>query len=185
MNRRWLMELWVFAVLLVVAVASRLLQDVTPALPPNFHAVTAVTLFAGFYFARWTTALALPLLAMLVSDAIIGGYDGGVMVTVYATLGLGVAWRSVLRKRLNPVSLAAISLASSILFYATTNFAVWYVWAPAHTWATLIRCYAVALPFFKYTLCGDLAYTCGVFGAYLLARCYGLTGVRRSQPQAS
>ena len=67
---------------------------------PNFHAVTAAALFAGFYFRSRAVAAAVPLVAMVASDGIIGGYAKEVMVVVYASMLLPLAWSGLLRRRL-------------------------------------------------------------------------------------
>ena len=67
-------------------------------------------------------------------------------------------------------SLLKASLVSSILFFLITNFGVWATSGMyAHTWAGLIRCYELALPFFRNTLMSDIVYTAVLFGAYGLA----------------
>jgi len=55
-----------------------------------------------------------------------------------------------------------------LLFFATTNLAVWYVWYP-HTLAGATRCYASALPFLGYSLTGDLLSAGALFAVYALA----------------
>ncbi len=179
MKRSLLVDVLVFALLVVVGIGSRLLQDWSALFPPNFHAVAATTLFAGYFFARRSIALHVPIVAMVLSDLIIGGYDLPVMITVYSALALPVVWRTWLRKDLGPVSVGTAAISSSIIFFVATNFAVWAAWANEYTLASLVRCYTVALPFFAYTLCGDLMYAGLVFSVYGLV-CYGL---RRTEPR--
>lgn len=64
---------------------------------------------------------------------------------------------------------AIAALAMSCLFFVVTNFAVWATgsWYPT-SFEGLVGCYANAVPFFKYTAAGDLAFTCGLFGVYAL-----------------
>jgi hypothetical protein len=154
-----------FVALVAIAVASRL----TDYFPPNAHAVAATALLAALLFSRRIVALCVPLSAMMISDSIIGGHDGLVMATVYGSLVLPVAFSGLLRRQWMLAPVAAI--CSSVVFYLATNFAHWYSFGDRMQEATwtlggLVHCYAIALPFFKFTLAGDLGYTVILFGAY-------------------
>jgi hypothetical protein len=155
----------VFCGLIALAVATRLVM-----IEPNFHAVTAASLFAGFYFRRHLVAAMVPLLAMTLSDWVIGGYSREVMVTVYLAMLLPIAWRGRLRVRLNAPRVALAAVASSVIFYLTTNAAVWHsgIWY-SHGWDGLGACYAAGVPFLVNALAGDLLFSAGLFGAYALA----------------
>jgi hypothetical protein len=153
----------VFCSLVGLAACVRLVSET-----PNFSAVAAASLFAGFYFRHAATAVAVPLAIMTVSDQFLGGYARGVMVAVYVSMLIPIAWRSVLRARLTPLGVGAGAISSSVCFYVLTNAAVWYSWYP-HTWADLVHCYALALPFFVNTLTGDAAFSACFFGLYALA----------------
>jgi hypothetical protein len=163
-----------FVALVAIAVASRL----TDYFPPNAHAVAAAALLAGLIFSSRIVALCVPLLAMMISDSIIGGHDGLVMATVYGSLVLPVAFSGLLKRQWMLAPIAA--LFSSVIFYLATNFAHWVSFGDrmqeaSWTLAGLIHCYAIALPFFKFTLAGDLGYTVVLFGAY------GLFALAKSQ----
>jgi hypothetical protein len=152
-----------------VAVASRLIEY----FPPNAHAVAAASLLAGVVFRSRIVAICVPLAAMMISDSVIGGHDGLVMAAVYGSLVLPVAFGAVLKRDLLLTPVAA--LTSSLVFYLATNFAHWCSFGDRMqevTWtlAGLVHCYAVAVPFFKFTLMGDFAYTAVLFGAYYLVR---------------
>jgi hypothetical protein len=165
----------VLATLFAVAVGSRLLKEWGHISLPNLHAVSAAALFAGFYFSSRTMAAVVPLAAMMVSDAIIGGHHPLVMVSVYACLLAPVClsrWFRLDPSR--PLAIAGASLSMSILFFVVTNFATWCTPMYAHTWHGLVRCYVAAVPFFAYTMLGDLLYCSTIFGVYQLV-------TRRSQ----
>ncbi|MEX0978260.1 MAG: DUF6580 family putative transport protein, partial [Pirellulales bacterium] len=136
MNRDRVIRAAVFAALVALAVAVRLVSET-----PNFNAVTAAALFAGFYFRSRLTALCVPLLAMSVSDVFLGGYDKGMMAAVYLALMVPIAWRSILRRSLSPLSVGSGAVCSSLSFYILSNAAVWYAWYP-HSWSGLTECYA-------------------------------------------
>ena len=163
MNRDRRIQAAVFVALVSVAVAVRLATTT-----PNFGAVAACALFAGFYFRHRLAALAVPLVALSISDQFLGGYSTGVMLTVYAAAAAPILWRSWLRNRLSPVRVGLSTVASSLLFYVATNFAVWCAWY-SHDWAGFSRCFAVALPFFANTLRSDALFAAAFFGVYALA----------------
>jgi hypothetical protein len=169
LTRQTVREAVLFVILVSVAVASRLIEY----FPPNAHAVAAATLLAGLLFRSYVLAICVPLVSMMISDAVIGGHDGLVMISVYASLLLPLVWRNALRRDLLVAPIAA--LAGSAFFYLTTNFAHWYSFGDqmqetAWTSSGLIHCYAIAIPFFKYTLMGDLGYTAVLFGGYIVTR---------------
>lgn len=165
MNRRMMLDAAVFCGLIGMAIATRLIM-----IEPNFHAVTAAALFAGFYFRRRLVAALVPLLAMTLSDWVIGGYTREVMITVYLSMLLPIAWRSLLRSRLTAPRIGLAAVASSVIFFLTSNAAVWHagIWyGPG--WEGLAACYIAAVPFFFNALTGDLLFSAGLFGAYALA----------------
>lgn len=163
-NRELLKNSAVMVGLVAVAVITRLLIT-----EPNVHAVTAAALFAGFYFRSRLTAACVPLLAMTASNWVLGGYTKEVMVAVYASLVLPIAWRGVLRSKLSVTRVGGVAVTSSIAFFVITNAAVWDAgrWYP-HTWDGLVRCYTAALPFFTNALIGDAIFSGALFGAYAL-----------------
>jgi hypothetical protein len=138
---------------------------------PNVTPIAASALFAGMVLRSRALALAVPLAAMLVSDLVVGAYDWRIMGVVYAALALpallgmwGRAWRPV-------VVLAPLVLASSLLFFATTNFAVWaFSGMYAHDLHGLILCYVAALPFLYNTVAGDMLWTTLLFGGWWSAK---------------
>jgi hypothetical protein len=138
---------------------------------PNVTPIAASALFAGMVLRSRALALAVPLAAMLVSDLVVGAYDWRVMSVVYAALALpallgmwGRAWRPV-------VVLAPLVLSSSLVFFATTNFAVWASSGMyAHDLHGLIHCYAAALPFLQNTVIGDVFWATLLFGSWWSAK---------------
>jgi hypothetical protein len=167
-----------FVLLVLVGAQVRVwLQDL-----PNFAPVAALALFAGYYFRSWALAVAVPLSVMALSDWQIGGYDWRMMAVVYGMLAAPVALRTVLRRHLSlkqgPLTdamravtgLVTCSLGAACLFFVVTNFASW-LWFGGYerSWSGLMACYTMALPFFRYTLAGDLSFALVLFGGYALA----------------
>ena len=139
--------------------------------PPNFTPVGALALFAGMYLARKSRwALILPLAVMFLADLVIGFYDTKLMLVVYGSFLFYGIFGLLIKDRKNLGNIALATLAGGLLFYLTTNFAVW-VFSPLYplTPEGLMLSYTMGLPFLKYTLLGDLFFV-GVFvGAYELA----------------
>lgn len=153
----------VIAVLLVVfVVLSRLLPH-----PPNFAPVAAIAIFAGALLPRrW--ALGLPLVAMIVSDLFIGLHDL-VLFTWGSFALIALVSAKLLKGRLSWRNSVAASIGASVLFFVVTNFGVWLQGNMyARTLAGFVECYYMALPFFRNTLLGDMAYTLGLYGLYVL-----------------
>ena len=147
--------------LILAAALSRLLPH-----PPNVAPIAAMALAGGVYLDKhW--GVALPLIAMLLSDAIIGFH--GLMPYVYGSFALIAMIGILLKSRASVPTVVAGSLASSVLFFIVTNFGVWAADGGAfypQSIAGLTECYVAAIPFFRNTLFGDLAYTALLFGAF-------------------
>ncbi len=136
--------------------------------PANFAPVTAVAIFGGAMLPR-KLALWVPLTAMIISDAIIGFYN--IMPVIWACYALIALASSLWLRQLNFRRAAALTVSASVFFFIITNFAVW-LWSGMylHTWAGLMLCYDMALPFFRNTALSDAGYTAALFGLYALAR---------------
>lgn len=154
------------AALLTAIVAAAALRLVPH--PPNFTPIGAMALFSAAYLGRRPLAFAAPLGALLISDLVLGFYSG--MLFQYVGVGLIVLLGWLALSRLSVLRLASAAVASSILFFAISNFGVWAVsgmYPP--TLAGLSACYVAAIPFFQNTLAGDLFYTALLFGGFALA----------------
>ena len=159
------------AVLLVLLGAlSRLVPH-----PPNFVAMGAIGLYAGARLPRrW--AWAVPIAAMAFSDLLIDWGTGRkaitlVRVAVYGSFALMVFLGRRLAVRARPGGLAAISAGGAVVFFLTTNFAVWATLGtyPA-TPAGLLTAYVAAIPWFWNTLAAELLGTALLFGLDTFAR---------------
>jgi hypothetical protein len=114
----------------------------------------------------------------LLSDTFIGSYDLRMMAVVYAALASPVLVRGFLRRWISleqrPVlaalGLLTCGLGASLFFFFVTNFATWIFFGTyEHTLAGLVHCYTQAIPFFRYTLAGDLLFALVLFGGYAIA----------------
>lgn len=151
--------------LLVVAAFARLLPH-----PPNMTPLVAVALFGG---ATLSTGLgiAVPLVAILASDLVLGLHDvvaftwGSVLLTVM------LGWWVGRRPRTGRIAGGAV--LGSTLFFLVTNFGVWLLGHGGtmypRTPAGVLECYVAALPFYRNALIGDLGWSLGLFGLYAMA----------------
>ncbi|MFQ5496135.1 MAG: DUF6580 family putative transport protein, partial [Phycisphaerae bacterium] len=66
---------------------------------------------------------------------------------------------------------ATLAFSAGALGGLANSLAVWaFGGIYPTTTAGLGRCFAAALPFFRYTISGDLIFAAGLFGTYALAR---------------
>lgn len=143
-------------VIILLAVILRLIPH-----PPNFAPIGAMALFGGAYLDK-KYALAVPLLAMFISDIFLGFHS--TMLFVYGSfLITGIIGILLLSKRKNFKNIIFASLISSLVFYIITNFGVWLVTnLYPKTIYGLLESYIMAIPFFRNTMLGDLFYN-GIF----------------------
>ena len=136
----------------------------------NMAPVAAIAAFAAFLFST-RTSIFVTAAILLVSDAVLGGYERGVMVAVYGSFFAMAFIGRWIRRSASFERVLAGSLAGSTLFFLTTNFAVWAFGAGyAKNAAGLLEAYTLAIPFFRNTILGDLGYSLVLFGAYALYR---------------
>jgi hypothetical protein len=138
---------------------------------PNVTPLAASALFASFLLESGMLAVSVPILALMISDVVIGGYDWRVMMVVYSALAVPLLFGRYLRGRLGAVRIGASALASSLVFFLTTNFAVWcYGYWYTRDLKSLLQCYAAAVPFFRNTVAGDLLWSFILFTGYAVVR---------------
>ncbi len=149
--------------LIVTAGASRLIK-----IAPNIQAVGAMALFAGVYFQNKKLAYALPLITMFLTDLILGFHK--VMIPVYACFVFAVFIGTIISNRKNVLTVAAGSLTASVVFFLVTNLPFWFGSEYPWNFAGAMESYAIALPFFRNEIVGDLAFTAILFGGFELAK---------------
>jgi hypothetical protein len=110
--------------------------------------VTALALFSGLMLKRKWLSIVIPLIAMILSDMVLG--FSSISVWVYA----GIGSISLVSWFLNKINVNSI-LLSSLIFFVVSNFGVWVLDYP-HTFEGLVMCYTLAIPFFGYSIMGDL-----------------------------
>src|SRR5208337_3244040 len=141
--------------------------------PWNFTPVAAALLYFGARASR--RQLWIPLALLAASDVILDkfvysypfSWDHLVTWAWYAAiLLLGTR----LRENSNWLRIAGAALASSLSFFAISNFAVWASWNMyPKTLSGLMTCYAAGVPFFRQALAGDMLFTAVMFGIPAIA----------------
>jgi hypothetical protein len=136
--------------------------------PPNFAPIAAMALFGGAYFSNKKLAFVIPLLALFLTDAILGFHY--LMSAVYVSFAL-IVIIGMNVKTINTKNVFLASVSASVSFFMLTNLAEWAfgVMYPK-TAAGLAMCFTAAIPFFHYTLLGDLFFVSVIFGAFELFR---------------
>ena len=128
---------------ILVAVWFRLIPHL-----PNFTPVTSLALFSGLMLKRKWLSIGIPLVAMILSDLVLG--FSSISIWVY----LGFVLITIIGWFLNKMNIKSI-LLSSLIFFIISNFGVWML-DYSHTFEGLIMCYTLAIPFFGYSIIGDL-----------------------------
>ena len=184
------MQAVVWLALVALAVAGRLWQPTWNG-EPLWHAtpLAAVALAAGFLFANPLVAASVPLAALAVSNLVLPGYGSlGVAAVVYAA----TAWPVLLgtcgvlgQDRPRWLAVVGGSLATSLVFFLSTNLAHWAFMADyPRTMAGLGECFVAALPFYRWMPVGDAAWTLATFGLIVAARMAAeAAATRRLRPQ--
>lgn len=150
-------------ILVLLASACRLLPHA-----PNFTPIGAMALFAGSEFKDTRVAIGVTLVAMMLSDYLIGvDYTS---FGVYFALTLSVLIGRYSRSSTSPKAGVLSATLSAVLFFVVTNLVVWF-WSGMYpiSSAGLVECFTVALPFFRNTLVSDLLYLGALSSISLLA----------------
>lgn len=150
----------VWVSLVGVAVVGRLWQpawNVTP--------LAGAALVAGAVFPSATIAAGVPVAALTISNLALPPYGSLAMAVV---IHVAIAWPVLLGGLLRGgrwVPIVGGALASSLVFYLTTNLTHWYLTDDyPHSAAGLLACYWAALPFYRWMPLGDVAWSLALFG---------------------
>ncbi len=155
---------FIFSIVLIGAL-SRLVPH-----PFNFTGIAAIALFSGAKLKNRWLAVSVPVLAMLVTDSVIGFHDPKDMLAVYGCFLMTVVFGMFLGNQPKAGMVAISSLASSILFYLVTNFSVWPGNALySQDLSGLVSSYIAGIPFFRNQILGDLFYNAIFFSAAFYA----------------
>lgn len=159
--------------LIALAAITRLLPH-----PPNFTPIAAIALFGAAYFNRQVWMMAVPFIALFLSDLFLNNvlyrsWYGGqfTLITswwIYAAFGLVmlVGW-AILRLKVSGIRVLGASLSASGVFFLVSNLGTFLESTMyPKTGAGLAACYTAALPFLGNTILGDLVFSAAMFGTY-------------------
>tara|TARA_B100000963_G_scaffold354827_1_gene371987 strand:+ start:5307 stop:5804 length:498 start_codon:yes stop_codon:yes gene_type:complete len=132
--------------LLIFAVISRLIPH-----PPNFTPVGGIAIFAATKFYNKNFAILIPLIILFLSDIFLGLS----LINLFVYLSFILISKFVITSKIQIIKKIFIA---SIIFFFVTNFGVWLIGYPK-TLEGFINCFILAIPFYFYTLLGDLFYT--------------------------
>jgi hypothetical protein len=173
--------LYILLALIVVAALYRII----PGRPYGFAPQIAMALFGGAVIKDKKLAFALPLLSMVLSDALFellyfagispmwGFYEG--QLTNYVLFAL-LTVSGFFIKKLNVINIAVASFAAPTAYFLISNFLVWL--SPTgglqrpKTFDGLMMCFADGLPFYKNSIAGTLFFSALFFGGYYLIKQY-------------
>ncbi len=135
----------------------------------NFAPVAAIALAASAYLGL-AYSVAIIFAIMILSDISLGFYEWQIMLAVYASFLASALIGLALRKNKTVLKIAGASIASSLVFFFATNFAVWqFSGMYSNTFAGLEACFIAALPFFRGTFFGDLFFSAFFFTVFEFA----------------
>ncbi len=138
---KYMNQILLFLLFSALVVVSRWLPH-----PPNFSPVLAIALFCGARFGAKAWTFLLPVLALLLSDVVLGFHD--LMLLVYLSM-LPMVYLGAKYPRQKILN----GFFASVWFFVLTNLAVWWTSGmyPLNQ-AGLLQCFVLALPFFHNTL---------------------------------
>lgn len=159
--------------LIIFAALTRLLPHAY-----NFTPIGAIALFGAAYFTRKKWALIVPLIAIWMSDLLLNNlvysefYEGFTFFTsgffyIYGSIAMIVILGYYLLRKITFGRVLGGALGASVIFFVVSNFGVWISGSMyPMTFEGLLACYTAAIPFFHYTIAGNVVYSAVLFGAY-------------------
>jgi hypothetical protein len=128
-----------------------------------------MALFGGAYFSKKYLAFIVPMAALILSDLFLGFYSG--MWVVYLSFALIVVIGMQIGQTKKPGRVLLASISGSVSFFLITNFALFppNIMYPQN-FTGIVESYTAAIPFFSYTLLGDLFFVGIMFGVFEIAK---------------
>ena len=124
--------------------------------PWNFTPVLAMGIFSGFYFKNFILGSFIVICSMFIGDLYLGFHS--TMFFTYISLIIAVALGLFVNK-FKFTEVLFTGLASSVCFFAITNFGAWLTLEMYEKNLTgLLQSYVLAIPFFHNTLISTLLY---------------------------
>ncbi|HEX4958015.1 MAG TPA: DUF6580 family putative transport protein [Lacibacter sp.] len=169
---------FVYSLLALIVIAA--LYRIIPNRPMGFAPQIAIALFAGSVIKDKKYSFALPLLSMLISDALyqvlyeaglssIKGFYGGQFINYILFISLTVFGFYINKQK--TLQIAAGSLAAPTAFFLASNFLVWIGgggYGHPKTLAGLMQTYVDGIPFYTNSLWATALFAGILFGGYAL-----------------
>ncbi len=114
--------------------------------PPNFTSLLALSFYVPALLGiRYLPAL---IISFAITDLFIG-FHGITLFTWGAVIFIGFLSKHFIK---NTISRISGALVGACIFFIVTNFGVWSIGSYGYTMNGLLTCYALAIPFFAYSL---------------------------------
>ncbi len=185
-DARHLRGMLVSLLLLLIAVTYRVVLGITGSGQMdgwhNFSPLAAIALCGAIYLPR-RLAIALPLVALFISDIFLNAHYAAPLLTIeilprYFALGLCVALGLAVRRQAALPLVLGASVVGSVAFYVITNTGSWlaepmYAKTAAGWWQALVTGlpgYPPTLAFFRNSLLSDLFFTALFVGCMAVSR---------------
>lgn len=143
----------------------------------GFSPVIAIALFSGFIIRQKDMSFLLPLIALIISDAVIqfiysqdlfpyAGFYGGQWKNYLLLLGCTLIGWAVKGKSYSRLAMGAV--AAPTIFFLLSNFGVWLGQHATYSkdFSGLMTCFAAGLPFYKNSLIATLVFLPGILFLY-------------------
>ena len=144
-------------ILIAILAFSRLIPH-----PPNFTPLLGMAVFAGAMLDKKLLAFMVPLLAMFLSDLVLGFHSS--ISIIYFAIMLNVVIGFLLVSKFTYLRGLVALFSGAFIFFIVTNFAVWLGSSMySQDINGLISCYIMAIPFFQNTLLSTVMYGLGAF----------------------
>ncbi len=161
--------------LIVVAASTRIVNAQLHV--PNIAPIAAISLFSGAMLRdRRGLAFLAPILGQFLADlyfqfftSVPGFYDLAGELFNYGAL-ISATALGISMKQPKPATSLAFLFGSSTLFFLVSNFGFFAHGWNGYSFAGLAKTYIDAVPFFKYTLAGDMAGGILLFGGYFMVQ---------------
>jgi len=158
--------------LMLLAAGSRIINAQLHV--PNFVPIAAISLFSGSVIKDRRLAFLIPLMGQFLGDVYFqlfthtpGFYDLTGQLFNYGAL-IGATALGVSMKQPKALTTLAYLFGASTLFFLVSNFGYFLGGWNGYSFAGLVKTYVDGVPFFKYTLAGDMAGGVLLFGGYFL-----------------
>ena len=164
-------QLLVLTAACLLTIFLRTVPIAVPGTPATLDCMLALTLILGSGLrGKWWAPFA-PLLVRLLTDTIIhvktgyGFYPSMILdYMVYAGIVVTAGWIPTRRWSF----VVAGALLSPLLFYAVSNFGVWWLWPETYSRSLygLMQCYTIGLPHLRVSLVSNFAFCVVFFSAW-------------------